>query len=476
VTDPPTPVVSIQIRVPAEVPAGKDVDYHLTVENRSAAAAHHVRVRDRLPKDARLVRASPEPARKSSGPTGPEGDLVWELGTLGPYARKEILLVVRPGSGGDLEDQAFVQFEHGQAVRTRVALPDLRLRVTVPPQVALYQSATFQLEVTNAGRAEARDVVIKEEVPRELTVTETKPALAGLDSPLVWKLGNLAPGQTRKLEFTAATHHPGSFRDRAELTAADGQRQEASAAVEVVRPRLSVSVAGPHWQVAGTAASYTLTVSNPGAVPASNVEVIDRLPPEVAVVSSPGGEARSGEVRWRLGSLAAGARESLQLTLKVSVTGRLTNVAQVLSDNNALDRSSASTRFVDARGPATDVEGPERVELGRRAVFRVRVCNPGTTSLQSVCVSVHVPDELRAVDARGQTPGRLDGAVVHFDPVVVLGPGQEAAYTVEVEGLRPGRPRLRADVTTTTAGARPQGWEETTAVESAPAAPVSGKP
>jgi uncharacterized repeat protein (TIGR01451 family) len=474
VADPPTPAVTLHVRVPAEVGAGKDIEYHLTVENRSQAAAHHVRVRDRLPPGTRYLRATPEPTSRAAGPPGSNGDLLWDLGTLAPGARKEIVLVVQLDAGGDLENHAYVQFEHGQVVRTRVNRPDLRLRVSAPPRVALYQPATFQLEVTNTGRAEARDVVLKDEVPQGLTATEARPALAALDNPLVWKLGNLAPGQSRRVEFSAATLQPGTYHDHATVIAAGGIRQEASAAVDVMKPRLSLAVSGPSWQVAGTSATYSLTVSNPGGVPATNVEVVDRLPPEVEVVASTEGQVKGSEVRWRLGTVAAGASRLMQMTLRVTTTGRLTNVAQVLNDNNIADRTFAATRFVDARGPATDVAGPERVEVGRRASYRVRVCNPGSAPLQSVCVSLSLADELKLVDARGQTRVHADGAVIHCDPVRTLGPGQEASWTVEVEGARAGKARLRADVTTTTPGTRPQPWEETPAVESGPAPPLAG--
>src|SRR5262245_3928373 len=44
--DPPTPVVSIRVRVPAIASAGQELEYRLCVENASRAAAHHVTVRN----------------------------------------------------------------------------------------------------------------------------------------------------------------------------------------------------------------------------------------------------------------------------------------------------------------------------------------------------------------------------------------------------------------------------------------------
>src|SRR6266446_327028 len=55
--DPPTPAVAVRVRVPASSAAGKELEYHILVENISQAAAHHVMVRNPLPSNARFVRA-----------------------------------------------------------------------------------------------------------------------------------------------------------------------------------------------------------------------------------------------------------------------------------------------------------------------------------------------------------------------------------------------------------------------------------
>src|SRR5262245_26132176 len=62
--DPPTPAVSLRVRVPAAAAAGQDLEYHLHVKNCSHAPAHHVLVRNPLPANARFVRAVPEPDEK----------------------------------------------------------------------------------------------------------------------------------------------------------------------------------------------------------------------------------------------------------------------------------------------------------------------------------------------------------------------------------------------------------------------------
>src|SRR6185437_4521375 len=63
--EPPMPFVRLRVRAPAEVQPGKEIEYQLTVENVSRAAAHHVIVRDRLPRGTDFVRAKPKPTSKT---------------------------------------------------------------------------------------------------------------------------------------------------------------------------------------------------------------------------------------------------------------------------------------------------------------------------------------------------------------------------------------------------------------------------
>src|SRR5262249_26842283 len=54
VEDPPTPVVKIRVRVPACEVTGQELKYCICVENCSRANAHHVLVKNALPKNARF--------------------------------------------------------------------------------------------------------------------------------------------------------------------------------------------------------------------------------------------------------------------------------------------------------------------------------------------------------------------------------------------------------------------------------------
>ncbi len=115
--------------MPGSVQPDKEIEYRLTVENVSQAAAHHVIVRDRLPAGTQFVRAEPKP--ESNKPAkGDRTDLLWDFGTLKPGEQKLIVLTINPAGSDEVKNSAYVQFEHGQTVKTRISKPSVQVRAS----------------------------------------------------------------------------------------------------------------------------------------------------------------------------------------------------------------------------------------------------------------------------------------------------------------------------------------------------------
>src|SRR5262249_13719761 len=138
----------------------------------------------------------------------------------------------------------------------------------------LYDFVTFRLEVTNAGPGPVRGVRLTDTLPEGLDFQNSRPATGG-ENPLSWDLGDLAPGQTRRVEYSAIPKKTGTFTNRAVVPAAGGLRQESSARLWIGEPRLAVVKAGPRRRLVGRPATYLITVSNPGTMPLSNVRLSD---------------------------------------------------------------------------------------------------------------------------------------------------------------------------------------------------------
>jgi uncharacterized repeat protein (TIGR01451 family) len=468
VVDPPTPAVTIKVRVPAQVTPGQDLEYRILVENVSRVPAHHVLVRNPLPAHATFVKATPEPTQ-----TTPE--LQWELNTLEAGQRQEIVLVLKPTGEGEVKNCARVRFEHGQCVTTRISRPAVQVRLTGPTQAVLYDQVNFRLEVTNSGQARAREVVVTGTLPEGVEFFESKPETNG-PNPLVWKVGTLEAGQTRRIDYSVTLKAAGRLTTKALVEAAGGLRQETSGTLFVGSPKLTLTKTGPERRVVKRPTAYLLTVSNPGDLPAENVEVSDEIPEGIEFLSASAGgnlvrrtRPNLDEVKWAVGTLAPGASRTLQIVVRATAPGEFVNVAAASAARGLSAKATARTQFEAAAGLSAEIDkGADPLDVGRDVVYVVRLINTGKETAQAVTLVLTAAEELRVANARGPTAPEHDRQTVRFAPLPTLRPGAEAEYTLYAQALKPGAAELRVDVTSAETGPTPLTWKETITVRSLP--------
>jgi len=296
--DPPTPVVSLRVRVPASAAAEQELEYHIRVENSSRAAAHHVIVRNPLPPNARYVRAKPEPSSR-------EPELLWQLGTLEGCGRRDIVLVLSPTGTGDIQNCARVQFEHGQCVTTRIgAAGPPRISIAEPPrgqakleltkkgpeQRSVNVDATYQITVSNSGAAPAGNVTIIDTIPLQTAFVSASDNGQFTGNQVQWALGTLPASGRKTVQLVLRAHTAGEVINQATAAADAGLSARAETRTRFEGAAgLTVDIDESDDPIeVGKEMSYTITVRNQGTQLATDVIVVATAPEQMNIVRGQG--------------------------------------------------------------------------------------------------------------------------------------------------------------------------------------------
>ncbi len=183
---------------------------------------------------------------------------------------------------------------------------DLTIAKRGPATAVPGEVITYSVTITNVGQVTATNTVVVDTLPMGLSSVV----------PTVWTVGTLAPGAGWTTSFTATVSgnaagvtlvNAATVSAANEVNAADNSAQ---ATTVVLGSDLVVAQTGPTAAYPGRLVTYSLVISNVGALAATNVRVTDTLPASVTSVVS---------THWTVGTLAVGAVWSTTFTATVGL-------------------------------------------------------------------------------------------------------------------------------------------------------------
>lgn len=395
ICDPPAPYVTVKLRVPACALADKTLEYRMVVENRSSAPAHRVVVLDRLPANAKFVRASPQPHRT-------EPELRWELGTLNGHSCQEITLILAPTNAEDVTNCVRVQFEHGVCATTRQVgsgkLPDetpipkktkeppllagarLKVSVKAPNQQEMNEPARYFITVANDGNEPARLVSIEAVLPDKLAfVSASNKGKPGGDK-VAWSLGDLPPKESRSVELVVRAKEPGRFCIKTRAEFGEPKQEQFTEFSEACTTFLGLpGILLEMYDredpipVNGTT-SYPIRIFNQGTGPATNVRIQAMVPEgmDLLKVSGPVNHKVKGKtiIFEPLTKVEPGARVEIEIFTRARVAGdlrfKIEMTADQLKEGGPVHQEESTTVYSeDAQARAGAAPGPGRHETVR---------------------------------------------------------------------------------------------------------------
>lgn len=438
---------------PATAVAGENLTYTLQASNAGPGTAPNVQVTDVLPAGLTFVSAT-DPGCSYDSTTG---TLTCTAATLaaGASTSFSVVTTVDPAQTADLSNTATVSSaipdpvaagDSVTLVTPVVSRADVSVTVSdTPDPVTAGGSLVYGLTALNAGPSNAATVVVSDVLPAEVTfVSAPGCTYAAGTTTVSCAAGTLAPGGSASFSVTVQVGPAvtGTITDTATVTTATADSNSGNdsdteiTTVAVIADLAATKVAGVATATPGGTLTYTLGVSNAGPSTATNVQITDVLPAELAFVSAPGCSyaAISHTVTCSVGSVAVGPGpiRTVLTTINPAATGSVTNTASVSSAAIDPDSTNNAATALVALTPSADLVAgvsatPDPVTAGQALSIVAGVTNAGPSTATAVVVTTTLPTAL--------SPGTLPAGCTFSAPTVTcpvasLAPGGPVSFTI----------------------------------------------
>jgi len=430
------PAISMEWTGPAAVKVGHTGDYILLIRNTSTIPVQKVIVQARVPGEATVVSTEPKAE-------GADGVLLWELGNL--LAKQERKLTIRMNTPhrGDMSCQAWVTFTGSSVMKVRVREPKLAVKMAVPDKVVVGEPVNVVMSVTNTGDHPVEQLKITASLGEGLETIR--------GNTLSYDLGTLAPGDSRNLTVPCISKTPGAQKCDLLAEADGGLKARDVATINVVQPRLDLTVVGPKLRYLDRKAVYTVRVTNPGDAAASNVFVTQQVPAGFKFVTADLGgqhDEVSHTIKWFVGELQAGQSKEVKCELMAIEQGEFTHKVTAHASRGMKAEQELKTAVEGLSAilmELVDVEDP--VEVGGETAYEIKITNTGSKAETDVKLVCSIPAQLKLKSVTAPLKYELIGNDLVFQSLPKLSPRADVVFKITVTAESKGDARFKASLT-----------------------------
>ena len=431
------PALAVQKIAPREIQVNREATFELIVKNTGRVAASNVQVHDQVPQGTQLIETIP-PAQADAS-----GKITWTLGSMNPGQQTLIKMKVLPQQAGNIGSTAHVTFGALASAQTLCTEPKLSIRHEVPASVLLGQKLLMTIFVENNGSGAAENVVLQTDVPEGL-------AFSTGQKELEYAIGTLPPGQSRMVQLPLQAAKVGQAQNVLVAHGAGKLRATDSVNIRVTAPKLNLQSEGPNRKFLNRQATHTITLGNNGTAPATNVQLVAKLPRGLQFTSAnnqgqydPGNHA----VIWRLAKLDPQKSGSVQLKTLPVATGQLDIAITAGADLNQRQQEIQTLNVEQLTELYFDIEDTaDAIEVGTNTNFRVRIINQGRIPAKNVEAQVEFASAIKPLQVQGGIGNQIQGQIVKLNTIPSLQPGQEISFIVTANALQAGDHRTVVSV------------------------------
>jgi uncharacterized repeat protein (TIGR01451 family) len=267
---------------PTEVLAGEDIPMKFVLKNPGTGDATGVKIVDQLP-DGWTVNG--------------KNEVTFDVGTLKAGETREFTAVAKASKTGSFVNRATATAAGGlksaeaatQSIAVKKAVLDVTKTSSSKTEV-LSHEATYTITVHNSGDAPAQDFVVTDTMTGADRIMGASDGGTISGNTVTWHLEALAPGATKSVKVNASRDTAGTLSDSVKVSAKGVEPLTAAAqtAFQGVSAILLELVDSPDPIAIGETTTYTITVTNQGTAPDSDIVVACAFEDAVQFVSADG--------------------------------------------------------------------------------------------------------------------------------------------------------------------------------------------
>ncbi len=435
--------ISVNVTVPEIIPDktvgienpnfGDKVDYTVTVTNDGIGDAKDVVVRDVLGEGLTFVDATGNYTFDEDSRT-----VTWIV-DLAKGESKVFSVIATVVGYGNVTNSLVVG---NKTTGVNVTVPEINPDKTVDNEIPNFgDNVTYTVTVTNDGIGDANNVVITDVLDKGLkflnaTGNFTYDEKTGT---ITWTV-DLAKGETKTFNVNVTVLGYGVLPN----TVAVGNK---TAVRNITVPEIiTVKEVNSSDIHIGDEITYTITVSNPGKINATNVVIMDILPEGLKFINASNGgvyDPVTGIITWIL-NITANSTVDLTADVCVNKSGNITNTVNV--GNKTSNCTIESGDIVDLE--IHIVADKSEIYVGDNVVYTVTVINNGPSDAINTIANILIPNTL-SILSYNATKGTFDITSGNWS-IGNLTNGEKVVLTFVAKALNEGNSTVYVNVTSET--------------------------
>ena len=412
---------------------GDKVDYTVTVTNDGIGDAKDVVVRDVLGEGLKFVSATGNYSFDEATRT-----VTWIV-DLAKGESKVFSVIATVVGYGNVTNSLVVG---NKTTGVNVTVPEINPDKTVDNEIPNFgDNVTYTVTVTNDGIGDANNVVITDVLDKGLkflnaTGNFTYDEKTGI---ITW-IVDLAKGETKTFNVNVTVLGYGVLPN----TVAVGNK---TAVRNITVPEIiTVKEVNSSDIHIGDEITYTITVSNPGKINATNVVIRDILPEGLKFINASNGgvyDPVTGIITWIL-NITANSTVDLTADVCVNKSGNITNTVNV--GNKTSNCTIESGDIVDLE--IHIVADKSEIYVGDNVVYTVTVINNGPSDAINTIANILIPNAL-SILSYNATKGTFDITSGNWS-IGNLTNGEKVVLTFVAKALNEGNSTVHVNVTSET--------------------------